>query len=244
MATALAAPRPKVNEGLSTAILLALLLVSLTGSVASVGWVDGLGILIWPALGGMMLGILLSKLPVRGWLAHPTTILFAFAASVAFPLLLLTEPAGNRAKLLFLLTRLRDWTIKVLGGGTASDNLIFVVQLVFFAWLFAQISAWFIFRRHQVWGAVVLIGSALLLNLFYAPEQSGLYLILFVQLTLVTRPYESAFDGAALARIIDWLRCGHHFRFLPVWRPILTHTSFSCLGAPRDSAGRWHDRFL
>ncbi len=180
MATALAAPRPKVNEGLSTAVLLALLLISLTGSVATVGWVDGLGILIWPSLGGMLVGILLAKLPVRGWLAHPITILFAFAASIAFPLLLLTEPAGNRAKLLFLLTRLRDWTIKVIGGGTASDNLIFVVQLVFFAWLFAQISAWFIFRRHQVWGAVVLIGSALLLNLFYAPAQSGVYLILFL----------------------------------------------------------------
>jgi transglutaminase-like putative cysteine protease len=224
MATALAPPRTQVNEGLSTAFLLALLLISLTGSVAAVGWVDGLGILIWPALGGMLLGTVLAKLPVRGWLAHGLTILFAFAASVAFPLLLLTEPAGNRAKLFFLLTHLRDWTIKVLRGGTASDNLIFVVQLVFFAWLFAQISAWFIFRRHQVWGAVVLIGSALLLNLFYAPDQSGVYLVLFLfgsllllvrmNLNAMERRWRESSIGYATDIIFDFFQYGVIFSLM------------------------------
>ncbi len=224
MARVISVPRAKINEGLSTAVLLALLLVSLTGSVAAVGWVDGLGILIWPALGGMMLGILLAKLPVRGWLAHPLTILFAFAASVAFPFLLLTEPAGNRAKLLFLLTRLRDWTLKVLGGGTASDNLIFVVQLVFFAWLFAQIAAWLVFRRHQVWAAIVLIGSALLLNLFYAPAQSGVYLILFLisallllvrmNLHAMERRWRDASIGYATDIIFDFFQYGIIFSLM------------------------------
>lgn len=224
MERVISAPRAQVNEGFSTAILLALLLVSLTGSVAAVGWVDGLGILIWPALGGMMLGILLAKLPVHGWLAHPLTLLFASAASIAFPFLLLTEPAGNRAKLLFLLTRLRDWTLKVLGGGTASDNLIFVVQLVFFAWLFAQIAAWLVFRRHQVWGAIVLIGSALLLNLFYAPAQSGVYLILFLisallllvrmNLHAMERHWRDASIGYATDIIFDFFQYGIIFSLM------------------------------
>lgn len=224
MATAIARTPTKINEGISTAVLLGLLLISLTGSVAAVGWVDGLGMLIWPALGGMMIGILLAKLPLRGWLAHPLTILFAFGASIAFPLLLLTEPAGNRAKLIFLLTRLRDWTIKVLGGGTASDNLIFVVQLVFFAWLFAQIAAWFVFRRHQVWGAIVLIGSALVLNLFYAPPQSGVYLVLFLlsALLLLVRMnlhamehrWREASIGYAADIIFDFFQYGIMFSLL------------------------------
>lgn len=180
MAT-IALPRrsTQLNEGISSAFLLALMLISLAGSVTAVNWVDGLGLLVEPMLIGLMVGIVLAKLPLSGWIAHPLAILIALAGAAVYPLPLIIQVVGNRARLLFMLNALRDWTLKVLGGGSATDNLIFVVQMVFFAYLFAELAAWYVFRRHQVWSAICLIGAALLLNLFYAPPQGNLYLIFF-----------------------------------------------------------------
>jgi len=180
MAT-IARPRrsTQINEGISAAILLALMLISLAGSVTAANWVDGLGLLAEAVLAGMLVGIVLAKLPLPGWLAHPLAILFALAGSLIYPLPLLVQIDGNRERVLFMFASLRDWTIKVLNGGSASDNLIFVVQVIFFGYLFSIWASWLVFRRHQVWGAICLIGSVLLLNLFYAQPQGNLYLIFF-----------------------------------------------------------------
>jgi len=168
-----------MNEGISSAILLALMLISLAGSVTAANWVDGLGLLVEAVLVGMFIGIALAKLPLSGWVAHPLAMLIALAGSLIYPLPLLVQIEGNRERVLFMLGSLRDWTLKVLNGGSASDNLIFVVQVVFFGYLFSILASWLLFRRHQVWGAICLIGSVLLLNLFYASPQGNLYLIFF-----------------------------------------------------------------
>lgn len=168
-----------LNEGISSAILLALMLISLAGSVTAANWVDGLGLLVEAVLLGMFVGILLAKLPVPSWLAPPLAFLFALAGSLIYPLPLLVQIEGNRERVLYMLASLRDWTIKVLNGGSASDNLIFVVQVIFFGYLFSIWASWLVFRRHQVWGAICVIGSVLLLNLFYAAPQGNVYLIFF-----------------------------------------------------------------
>ena len=170
----------KINEGATTAVLLALLMISVTGSIVSADWTDGLGILLWAALGGLAIGILISQIPVREWIAQPLLLVLGLLAAALLPTFLLPNSLTFREKLLYLATRFQDWAWKVISGGTASDNLIFVIQLAFLTWVLAEFAAWFVYRRHQVWGAILMTGAAITLNLFYAAPQAGLYLGLFL----------------------------------------------------------------
>ncbi len=176
-------PRPeiKISEGISTAILLFVLMFSLTGSIISADWTDGLGVLPWAGTGALILGYTLAKLKsVRGSIAH------MFAAVIAVPIVtlllttLLPDTFSLVDKIIFLRIRVWRWLIQVATGGTGADGLIFVVQLTFLTWFLGYFAAWFVYRRHQVWGALAPTGIAVVLNLFYAAPQSGLYFDLFL----------------------------------------------------------------
>ncbi len=199
----------KISEGATTAALLALLMLSVTGSVASANWTDGLGILLWAALGGLAIGMLISKVPLRGWIAHPLMLFLGLLAAALLPTFLLPNSLTFQEKLLYLATRFQDWAWKVISGGIASDNLIFVIQLAFLTWVLAELAAWFVYRRHQVWGAILMTGAAITLNLFYAAPQTGLYLGLFLlsALLLLVRmnlhALERYWRGAAIGYAAD-----------------------------------------
>ncbi len=170
----------KIGEGLATALLLLLLLTSVTGSIIAANYADGLGILSWTVLLGLGFGIAAAKLPLPGRFAHPTmlalgVIVVALSASTLF-----SSALTLGEKLFILQDHTLTWARQVLAGGESSDNLIFVLQLAFLGWLLGYGAAWFVYRRHQVWGAILPTGSALLLNMFYAAPQSGFYFAVFI----------------------------------------------------------------
>jgi hypothetical protein len=83
-------------------------------------------------------------------------------------------------KLIVLFERFIVWISKATFGGVSTDNLMFVVQVAYFTWIMAHIATWYIYRRHQVWGALIPTGGALVFNLFYAVPQPPLYFTLFL----------------------------------------------------------------
>lgn len=214
----------EVGEGVTTFVLLFLVLFSLTGSLAAAEWTDGLHILSWAALGGLSFGWALAKIRrVSGAWAHLLVFLLTSPVTVFLTTSLLSEKLTLEEKLIVLGTRVLEWCQRVAAGGSASDNLIFVMQLTALVWLIAYAAAWFVYRRRQVWGALVPSGAALLLNLFYAASTDfylGAYLLcallLLVRMNLHTleRHWRAAAIGYTSDVQLDVMAYGTLFALL------------------------------
>lgn len=176
-----------LHEGWIAALLLTLLLVSVTASVASANWVDGLWQTMYAAIGGMFFGALVARLRLNSFLAF----VLALIVGAGFVSWLVSGQVGApldatwNEKMLLIQTHLDEWLVRVLGNDISSDNFVFLCVMCALAWLIGYVSAWSIFRHHQPWGAILPAGAALLLNVFYAPPQSGVYLVLFLLATLL-----------------------------------------------------------
>lgn len=217
----------KIGEGISAALLLFLMLFSVVGSIAVADWADGLGVLAWTTLAGMIVGGALAKSRAPGWLAHFAMALLATPITALSVSTLLPDALTPEQKMIVLQERMWVWLQKVIAGGTSVDALIFVIQLTFAMWIIAYVAAWFVYRRHQAWGAIIPPGIALTLNLFYAAPQPGLYLGLFVasalllivRLNLLTmeRAWRSASIGYASDISFDFLMYGVGFSLLLIF---------------------------
>jgi len=176
----------RVGEGASTTILLYLLLLSLTGSIAAADWAEDLGLLTLAGIAGLTVGIALAKIRrLPGMIAHLLMLTLAVPGTATLTSTVLPNALTYKEKLIVLQERVQVWLTRVGGGGTGSDNLIFVMQLGLLTWMLAYFAAWFVYRRHQVWGAIIPTGLALVVNLFYAAPQTGLYFGLFILCALL-----------------------------------------------------------
>ncbi len=242
----------KIGEGISTAVLLLMVLLSVAGSIHAADWADGLGVLAWAAVAGAGFGFALAKLPVRGFLAHLAMLIFAAPATATAASALLPNALTFSEKMIVLEERFIAWTRKVIAGGTSADNLIFVMQLTILMWVLAYSAAWFVYRRHQVWGALVPTGAALLLNLFYAAPQSGLYLGIFtvsalmlivrLNLTMMERAWRNQAIGYATDINFDFLTYGIAFSLLLimlVWLLPAAAPGPAWLGILEPFQGEW-----
>ncbi len=200
----------KIGEGVGTFVLLLLLFFCLTGSITAADWTDGLGVLGWAVLGGIAFGWVLAKIQrVRGWFAHLVMGLLSVPVTIAIVASLLPNSFTLEEKLFVLGDRVVIWLRRVISGGPGADSLIFVIELTLVTWLFAYCAAWFVYRRHQVWGAILPSGIAILINLFYAAPQADLYfglyllcaLMLLVRMNLVT--LEQAWRQSAIGYTSD-----------------------------------------
>jgi transglutaminase-like putative cysteine protease len=182
---AMARQEIQIGEGVGTATLLVLLILSITGSIQAADWTDGLGIITWSGLGGLALGALLAKLGLRGIFAHLLMLVGSVPAVAWLTSFLLPSALSTEERFLILADRVVAWTTKVVAGKEGSDALIFVMQLGVVFWIIGYVSAWFVYRRHQVWGAIAPTGAAIVVNIFYAAPQSGLYLGLYLLCALL-----------------------------------------------------------
>ncbi len=171
-----------LHEGWIAGLLLVLMLVSVTASLATANWTDGLWLTTWAALGGLLFGALVSRLRLNGLLAF----ILAIIVGTAFVAWLLSAHVGAppdatwNEKMLLIEDRIDQWLVRVLSGGIGTDAFVFLCVMGAMSWFLGYLSAWSVFRHHQAWGAILPTGAALLINLFYAPPQSGLYLMVYL----------------------------------------------------------------
>ncbi len=178
--------------------LLALLFLTLTWSIQTAAWTDGLGVLVWIALLAICIGFLLGLSRWPAFLAHCYSLVLGFLA------LLLIFAAQTPANLSWaersmnVIVRVQHWVNILIAKQANYDNLVFVIQLAFYLWLFAYLSAWGLFRRRSAGWAVIPCGIGLLFNLYYAPPELSLYFLqyLLLALALVMRLH---FQGRRLA---------------------------------------------
>jgi transglutaminase-like putative cysteine protease len=185
MTKALPRQEIKVSEGVSSFFLLALLLFSVTGSIDAAKWTDGLGLVTAAAFAGLVFGFVVAKLPLRGLLAHALMLVLALPVVATLGSLLLPGVLTFDEKLIVLQERTQVWFAKVAAGKEGSDSLIFVLQLTLVMWIISYVSTWFIYRRHQVWGAILPPGFALFFNINSGVQNTTLYLVLYLLCALL-----------------------------------------------------------
>ncbi|MFN2166213.1 MAG: transglutaminase-like domain-containing protein, partial [Anaerolineae bacterium] len=84
-----------------------------------------------------------------------------------------------------LSTLLQDLTRIPFTEGATADNHVFLFLLALLTWMLAHFSAWAVFRRRQVWWAIIMWGTALLINMTYASENLTIFLFLFLLAALM-----------------------------------------------------------
>ncbi|MBM2809606.1 MAG: Transglutaminase protein [Chloroflexi bacterium] len=152
------------------ALLVAILAVNPAASIQAAGWSDRLEPVPWFALAGVVAGIVFA----RSRLNLAFSLLLGAAIGAALSTLqyawFLPEPSVP-ARVGAFVNRLSDWVAAVFSGAASTDNLLFAYQMSLWAWTIGYLGSFFAFRRLTPWWAIVPSGSALLLNLSYAPPQ-------------------------------------------------------------------------
>jgi len=154
-------------------ILLALVILPATWAVAAIGLdpVLPFGLLTWVALAALLvgLGFALSGLP--GEILHPIGLaggvvgVFYLVARVlpdVPPDTSLGERLGHVAG------EIIAWFTIVLGGGQATNNLLFLLLLALISWVIGYFGAWSVFRMGSAWWPVTasFVAQALVLATF------------------------------------------------------------------------------
>jgi len=180
----------KLEEGWTSFLFLMLMLLSVVWSVQAAEWTDGLGVLQWVALAAMLLGLFLAKQRhVSAVMAHllslgigavwVTLVLGIVFSPPQIPAALVASSRGLLARVNIMYQHVFSWFRDPSGAEVWLSNFVFIVTLAILTWLLSYVSAWFVYRRHWVWGAVVPAGAACLLNVYYAPPRLVLYLIFY-----------------------------------------------------------------
>ncbi|MCW5881045.1 MAG: transglutaminase domain-containing protein [Anaerolineae bacterium] len=164
--------------------LLTVMLLTVGWSIDGAKWADGLWTLAPVALGGVIIGAVLGttrRIPTL--LSHLMAIVLGVAwvgFSVAWVSSLIPWDYTWGETIREMADRLLKWLEIIRNGGISSDNLIFVLHMGLLMWLVAYLSAWSLYRLHNVWVGILLSGVAIIMNLYYAAPDIGPYLLLYV----------------------------------------------------------------
>src|SRR6185437_9309153 len=131
------------------------------------------------ALGGVATGMLFSFAPARGEVLHPLSLIGGVGA--VFFLTARSIPnvppeMGLTERLVAIVDQLVAWFQVVVGGGQATNNLLFLLLLSLIAWMVGYFGAWAVFRERSAWWPVTVSATALTLVVANFPDVYGLML--------------------------------------------------------------------
>jgi transglutaminase-like putative cysteine protease len=200
------------SQGWATFLLLIATLLVVGNSVTTAGWVDtpGLGAVLFF---GALTGLLLAKVRAHAILLHIAGILVG-AVVVVWKASSLAGNTPLADQLAQMWDRLNVWYTAAVSDGISTDLLPFSMALMSFSWLISYFSAWFIFRRSNVWAAVVLGGVGILTNLSFLPPEfessARFFLFVFLAMLLVVRL-------SIVQRHEQWRKAGIEYSPLSGW---------------------------
>ncbi len=167
-------------------LLLSLALVVVTGlAVANTGWAEGLSVIPPASLGAFLIGFMIAKSLLPGWLGHLFSLIIGFGWSFRLVTTLFPYYYTWKDRWAWLWWRAYQWGYKLFTGGISYDNLIFVFQMTFIAWIVGYLTIWFVFRSHKEWHTIIPGGVLLLVNLYYAPQDVTIYFLAYLILALL-----------------------------------------------------------
>jgi transglutaminase-like putative cysteine protease len=183
--------RLRTREGKLSFFLLMLMMLSIAWSMELSGWVEGLYVVEWTALGGLTLGFLLTRLGWRRVWSHlvgtviGALLILAVVGRFVGPGLDLRDGVGMVAY------HFDAWLSVVLAGQASTDAVAFVLLVTLLGWWLGYASAWMVFGAHQVWQALLLTGGAMLVVAYASPPKGAPFFVmyLFCALLLAIRLY-------------------------------------------------------
>ena len=171
------------SQGWATFVLLIAMLMVVGESVTSAEWVPTPGMLL-VLLSAAAVGLLLAKTGAHALVLHTIGLGLGLAVVVwQTSSLIQSQPLGQRVPELW--SRVREWYSAISSGGVSADLIPFTLALLAIGWTLAYLSSWFIFRRNNVWAAVVLCALAIVTNLGVLPDPSAFRIALFIFFTML-----------------------------------------------------------
>ena len=175
------------SQGWATFAILLVTLLVVANSVNASGWVESVSlttVLIWSAIFGLALAKIRAPwylLILAGMLGGVVAVIWQATGTV--------EGDSIFDRLIATFQRLDVWWEAATSGGISTDLLPFVIMLLSLGWTAGFLGTWFIFRRSNVWIAVLLLGTAILTNLSFLPETfaSRFFVFVFLAMILVVR---------------------------------------------------------
>ncbi len=176
----------RLEEGWTSLFLLGALMITVSRALAVAGWTEGLDPTWAVGVLGVLSGLALAKSRFTGRGSIPFV--------VGYGLFLIGWLNGRDLSYGLWLNRIwdlsaRTWNFfyKALHGGTNRDALVFVLFVQALIWLMGVFAAWSVFRRKEVWPAVIPPGVALFVNVYYyfGPENLQWYLPVYLLIVLL-----------------------------------------------------------
>ena len=175
------------SQGWATFAILLVTLIVVADSINAAGWVESEGLtalLLWSAISGLAL----AKVRVPWFILIPVGLSIGLLG-IVWQASGAVEGDSLVERLAETYNRLGLWWEAATTGGISTDLLPFLMMLLTLGWIAGFLSSWFIFRWNNVWVAVVLLGTAVLTNLSFLPDQfaSRFFIFVFLAMVLVVR---------------------------------------------------------
>ncbi|MCH8101600.1 MAG: transglutaminase domain-containing protein [Chloroflexi bacterium] len=191
------------EDGLTLIILLGML-ATVAWSVQLAGWLNGPLTQPTVFIGGVM-GILAAR--------HRFGLPIAHLAAFIFGWIVIFWQVGQSADGGNIIETSRDvwerffiWLEAARNGGISRDPLPFEVMLLSVAWIVSYLSSWILFKFRNVWFPVIILGTAIVINLSYRQGQFEYTMFIFVALAIVLFAHITA-----IQRAIHWEAAGIRF---------------------------------
>jgi transglutaminase-like putative cysteine protease len=198
--------RWRIREGWGVLLLSLALTMIVSFAISGAGWTEGLSVISLASLGAFIIGIMIAKSRLPGWIGH----LFSLVIGLAWSFRLVTSlfPASYtwEYRWAWLWTYIYQWTTALVSGGVSHDNMVFVLQMALIVWEITYVSLWLIFRSRHAWLAIVPGAVLLLVNLSYAPNDITAYLLIYLALAFLLVIRFNLFNQEQI-----WRREGVHF---------------------------------
>ncbi len=163
-----------------TFILLAVMVLDVTWALGEAKWAEGLEILPWIALGGLLLGVAMAHTSWSGLFPWVHSLVTGTAWVGLLTGTLLRGELTVRDRFYQLILRTATWFERAITGRASGDNLIFILELAILMWWIAFVAAWAVYRQGKVWRAVIPPALVILVNIYYASQNLTGYFVLFL----------------------------------------------------------------
>ena len=152
-------------------------------SVEVAEWVVTPSLMLAAAL-GVLVGLLATRIPWKAWQGHLIASTLG-AMAVYLQGTGLADAGSLAARIAELNSRLAAWWTALVSNEISTDPLPFALILSSLAWTGGYLSSWAIFKRGNVWLAIIPSAIALLVNLTYLPERFFVYLFPYLLATMM-----------------------------------------------------------
>lgn len=171
----------RLAEGWFSFFLLALVVYSTIWCVQAVNWVNHLGLLTPITALGLIFGVIAAKQQrIPRVLIH--ILAFLLGVLLAFWQTSSADYAGSASA---LINSMRAWTQLAFGGGTSTDDSIFLFFILALGFLLAYTSTWLVYRTRSPWLMLLANAIVLLINLSNIDAGYVIFLVIYLVAALL-----------------------------------------------------------